>query len=85
MSSSYANLSTDEGTLAGEKIITFPWPAKKVTITNDSSTRTIQWKFKPNHDWASLKPYETVSMYVSVKQVILSGSNNAEYRLWGIG
>ena len=82
----YANVTTDEDSsgLYGEKTIVFPWPPKQLTIVNDGPLADLQWKFKEGHDWATLKPRETIAFPCSVTQLILS-SAGAKYRVWGIG
>ena len=86
MSESYSNLFTDENTngLNGTKTIIFPWPAKRLTVTNDSGTTALEWKFKNSHSWATLGPSETVSMDLSIKQMIVR-SVGAKYRIWALG
>lgn len=86
MSESYSNIYTDEDSvgLSGTKAISFPWPAKRLTITNDSASANLKWKFKDSHSWATLGPAETVSMDLSVKQLMLE-STGAKYRVWAIG
>lgn len=83
---SLSNLTTFEETsgLNGGITLTFPWKAKRLTITNDSSTKALKWKFKEGHDWATLKVGETVSMELSIDQVMLE-SSGATYRVWGVG
>lgn len=82
----FANIATDEETvgLNGQVIIGFPWPIKRLTIMNDGPTDDLQWKFKEGHDWATLKPDETISLACSITQVVLL-SSGAKYRVWGIG
>lgn len=87
MSHNYSNIVTDEETTGlsrDGKTITFPWPVKQLTITNDSRRISLSWKFKTGHDWATLKPGETVSIRCSVRYLQLSGED-AVYRVWGIG
>lgn len=79
----YSNLDPFEGTCSGTATVTFTRRPRRVTITNDSSTQVLQFKFKSSAGFASLNPTETVSMEVTVQQVYLSG--NAPYRIWGIG
>ena len=70
--------------LMGDRTLEFPWPVKRLTITNDGELCDLKWKFKDSHDWATLRPHETVSMELSVTQVMLF-SDGALYRIWGIG
>lgn len=86
MSQNYANLYTDENSqgLQGTKIISFPWPAKRISITNYSSNQELKWRFKAGHPWATLDPLETVAMDVSVKQLTLE-SVGATYKMWALG
>lgn len=79
----YANLDSFEASVSGTATVTFTRRPRKVTITNDSSTNELQFRFSSDHSWATLKPTETVSMEITVKQVYLSGT--AAYRIWGVG
>jgi len=80
----YANLDSREGTVDGEKTITFSWRPRKITITNDSTTSALKFKFGESEAYATLNPTETVAMTITPKQILLSGSSVA-YRIWGIG
>lgn len=79
----YANMDSFEGTCSGTATITFNRRPRRVTITNDSNTQELKFRYSTTHDWATLKPTETVSMEITVSYVYLSG--NAAYRIWGIG
>lgn len=83
---SFANTTTHEDTIGlnGDEVINFPWKVKRLTITNDSGTKDLRWKFKEENDWATLKPYETVAMELSISTLRIS-STGAQYRVWGIG
>jgi hypothetical protein len=81
----YANLESKEGNVSGEVTLTFNLAAKQLIITNDSGSNDLKYKFKANETFATLKPTETITLkYVSLRQIILSGTNN-NYRVWGIG
>ena len=80
----YANFESQEGTVAGAETITFRLKSRKVTITNDSSTKTLKFKFHEGEDWGTLMPTETVSMNVWMRKVYLQGST-VPYRVWSIG
>ena len=82
-----SNLTTSEeiNTLTGERTIEFPWPVKRLTITNDGPDNDLLWRFKEGHDWATLKAFETVSFECSVKQLMLDSPGGTNYRVWGLG
>lgn len=82
---SYANSYVDEGTLSGQKIITFPWKPKEIQVTNDSSTKELKYKFNESEDFRTLKPYETSTLCnISIRTLYISG-DNINYRVWGSG
>ena len=82
---SYANNYSDEGTLNGAKVITFPWKPKELQITNDSSSDNLKYKFNESEDYRTLLPYETSTLYnISIRNLYLMGSN-VNYRVWGTG
>jgi len=80
----YANSYVDEGTLSGDKVITFPWKPKQLQITNDSSTKDLKYKFNDSEDYRTLKPYETSSLTdISIRTLYLIC--DGDYRVWGTG
>lgn len=81
----YANSYSDEGTVNGEKIITFPWKPKELQITNDSGTKPLKYKFNNSEDYRTLMPYETSTICnISIKTLYILGSG-VDYRVWGLG
>jgi len=80
----YANLLVSEGTITTATIITLNLRARRITITNDSATQDLSFKFNNAETYATLKPTETVSMKVLTKTIYLNGSN-VPYRIWGVG
>jgi hypothetical protein len=56
----------------------------RITITNDSPTTDLSFKFQAGYDYATLAPTETVSMEIRTGVVFLT-STNAAYRVWGVG
>jgi len=83
---SFANSYVDEGSLSGvfTKTITFPWKPKELQITNDSSTKTLKYRFGESETYRTLKPYETSTLTgISIRYLHLSGSD--DYRVWGLG
>lgn len=81
----HANFHSEEGTVNGTKQITFSkWKPKKVVITNDSVIANLEFKFNDSESYGTLKPTETISMYISVRDIYLRGSS-IDYRVWGIG
>jgi len=84
----YANFSPNEGTVAATPVtITFPWRARRIIITNDSATESLEYKFNASENYGTLKPTETISLYHNSNTVRLdSPSNNSvAYRVWGYG
>jgi hypothetical protein len=82
--SSLANLEAKEGTVSGELTLTFSLPHRRYTITNDSTTKDLKFKFNNSEAFATLRPTETFNPHVHTNKIILSGSG-VEYRVWGLG
>ena len=80
----YANFYAYEDTATTDVTITFPHKVGRVTITNDSPTTDLSFKFQEGYDYATLAPLETVSMEIRTGAVFLT-STNAAYRVWGVG
>jgi len=83
-----ANYYPTEGTVnTTPATITFPWRARKIIIINDSSTKNLQFKFKSNENFGTLKPKEEVSVYHHSYTVLLDSPSNSDvpYRVWGFG
>ena len=80
----YANLRSAEGTVADTATITFDMRVGRITIINDSSTKSLNFKFSAGESYATLEPTETVSFQLRTKQVLLTG-NDVPYRVWGVG
>ena len=83
MAESISNLSSKEGTATSSTLLTFPWRARKITITNDSASADLQYKFNSAETYATLKPLETFQPVVKSKTVYLNGTGL--YRVWGEG
>lgn len=81
---SYANLDVHEGTLTGNKTITFSHKPRRIIITNDSASNNLEFKFNDSESYATLKPTETITLDIAHKIVLLQGSS-VSYRIWGIG
>ena len=79
-----ANLESLEGTCTTSATLTFTRRPRILTITNDSSLQNLQFRFSSDHDWATLKPTETVSMHMSPKKILLAGAS-VPYRIWSQG
>ena len=82
--STYANFIAEEGTVTGDLTVTLARKSRKVTITNDSSTNTLLFKFNSGEDYGTLNPTETVSLEFITKRIYLS-SMGADYRIWVSG
>ena len=86
--STLANFYPSEGTLDVTPVtVTFPWKARKVVITNDSSSYELEYKFNASESFGTLKASETISVMINSREVLLdSPSNNTvAYRVWGFG
>ena len=83
----YANFNADEGSTSGSVTITFDWKARHIVITNDSGSKDLEFKFQPGQDFATLKPTETISLYIHSQTVLLNSPSAAtvSYRVWGWG
>lgn len=83
--SSYSNFKAFEGTLSSDTTLTFSaWRPRSITITNDSGSIDLLFKFNASESYGTLKPGETVNPDIIARTVYLSGTG-AEYRVWGIG
>jgi hypothetical protein len=76
----YANFYAYEGTATTDVTITFPHRVGRVTITNDSATTELSFKFQSGYDYGTLAPTETVSMEIRTGNIFLT-STNAAYRV----
>jgi len=73
-STSYANLEVYEGTVSGSTTITFILVPRRMIITNDSSSNSLQFRFDDTRSFATLKPTETITLDISRRQLTLSGT-----------
>ena len=80
----YANLLSDEGTVSGTTTVTLGLKAARITITNDSATKVLGFKFHTSESYATLKPTETISLQFRTKVIYLSG-DGVMYRILGVG
>ena len=78
-----ANLEVFEGTLSGPVVHTLARRAQRVIITNDSTSANLQFKFRASADYATLKPTETISVWLSIREIHLNGTG--AYRAWSMG
>lgn len=74
----YANFKAYEGNLSAPTVITFPWNAYRIVLTNDSGSAEITFTITGSQ--ATLKPTETFSASMRIKGITLTGT--APYRLW---
>lgn len=80
---SIANLYVSEGTATTSTVLTLPWRARHITITNDSATKELKVKFALGQDYMTLKPLETWNPAIKSKTIYLNGTGS--YRVWGEG
>ena len=81
MSNMLANFEAIES--SGAATYTLKLKSRKLVITNDSSGADLLFKLNESEDFGTLKPTESISMYVTTKTVIVSGGGN--YRIWSFG
>ena len=80
----YANLESIEGAVNGELTLSLTRKSRKIVITNDASSADLRYKFNMSEEFATLKSTETLSLYFTTKQIIISGTN-VDYRIWVFG
>ena len=81
----YSNLEAIEDSVDGTKTCTLKRKSRQIILTNDSGGVELKFKFNDSEDFATLKPTETVSMHVHVRDVILNSPSAVPYRLWVYG
>jgi hypothetical protein len=81
----YANLESIEGNLNGNLTHTLARKSRQIVLTNDSADYELKFKFNESEEFATLKPTETISMTVWVRNVILQAPFLTAYRLWVYG
>lgn len=74
-----------EGTLNGTITLTFDLPVKRITVSNDSGSVALQYKFNASRPYSTLKPTEVYSNLITVTNVYLSSTSPVDYRVWGEG
>lgn len=75
------NFDPHEGT--GTATVTLKRPSRHLTITNDSSSVVLKYKFNSSEDFGTLEPTESISLYFTTRTVFLQGSG--AYRVWSYG
>ncbi len=85
--SGLANFNKSEGNTSSTVTITFDWKARHIVITNDSASRDLEFKFQSGQSFATLKPTETISLYIHSKTVLLNAPSGSatQYRVWAWG
>lgn len=81
----YANLEAIEESINGEKVHNFKRKSRQILLTNDSSSYDLEYKFNASEEYATLKPAETVSMFVHIRSLHLRSTNTINYRIWVYG
>jgi len=80
----HANFESYEGTVTTPTTVSFDRKSRKIVILNDSASNDLTYKFKTSQTVGTLKPTESLSVYVRANQVILD-STSAAYRVWVFG
>jgi hypothetical protein len=84
MSNVLANFEALENTVDGEITLDLIRKSRKLVITNDHATKDLQYKFNDSEDFGTLSGTESLSLYFTTKQIILSGAA-VPYRVWIYG
>jgi len=79
------NFEALEGSVNGELTIPLTRRSRRVIITNDSSTKDLEYKFKASQDYGTLKPTETIALDFNPKFVLLRTTAAVDYRIWSYG
>lgn len=79
-----ANLEALEGNVTTEVTLTLLRKSRKIIITNDDASKDLRYKFNESEAFATLKGTESLSMFFTANQIILSGSD-VDYRVWVFG
>jgi hypothetical protein len=85
-SKAYANQEALEGTATTtEATLPLARPSKFLEIINDSAA-TIQYKFNPSENFATLKGDEAISMEIWIRKIIIkTPAGTADYRIRVLG
>jgi len=59
--------------------------SRKLIITNDSSNLNLGWKLNESEAFGTLFPTESISMYVTTRQVVTQADGSVNYRIWSFG
>ena len=76
-----ANLEVSEGTVTSATTITLKRKSRHIVITNDDAANDLTFKFNSSETVATIKAGESVSMYATVRTIIID-STSAPYRIW---
>jgi len=78
------NFEPWEGSVDGNKLITFLKRPKILTITNDSTSDELEFRFNQAIDsWGTIKPTESVAIDAGPNQLELRSTTAVDYRVWG--
>ena len=79
----WSNLEVSEGTVTTTSTITLARKSKALEVINDSGTRDLQFKFGSSGSYTTLKPLESWSADVWVRQVLLNSpsTKSVAYRI----
>ncbi len=81
----HANFDSFEGTSNGsQQNIVLNRRSRKLIIVNDHASNDLSWKFNESEDYGTLKPTESITLFVTTKEVIINGTS-VPYRIWSFG
>jgi hypothetical protein len=78
-----SNSFPNEGTINGQKTITFPMRAMYLEIINDNASGILEFKFNIGEEFTTLKPLEAITPRTTSKTLILKGSGDYRVRAEG--
>ncbi len=80
------SFEVEEDTLiATDKTITFTKMMSEITLINDESINSLDFKFSSTQDYGTLKAKETITINIKTIEVLLSTASSVAYRVWGVG
>jgi len=75
--------SSFEGTAVNEETIVFPRGSGELTITNDSDSDPLCFKFDAAEEYATVYSGESVTVSVESMSIIINGmGQSVPYRIW---
>lgn len=80
----YSNMETFEGNTSNISVLNFARKSRRVTVTNNSDTKNLQFKFNESERYATLYPNETFDLPFITNVIWLQGTD-VDFRVWSLG